>query len=812
MDKRNRTNTNTSNSSATLVSNNSKTFKQVITSTINSSSSNIKSIESDNIDEAFSLRLFDNKDFDVDSYVKNVALKSIDSNDLLKTKDQLSKLAEKTAEEIKLSVYNNYTNFMDTAKEVGHLEGKMAQLKQSLDEQKKLISLFKNLNVNSNNNVSSNSQQTDQQKTKQTNQQPTQKRLSIQNGSLAKLLEEVEGCSVITQKPGREIIFDGDLELLDTTDFNVLNKIHAYLLNDALLLTVPQRKRTKNSNFKAILMNNLDNKHQYKFQAFYELQDITISNIADRKEVRNSFQVYKFPESVVFRCTNAHSKKEWLERIEQTKKQLENTLSQSKVVSLSNGTRKNENLNFNKSKTILEEDESTQGGGGDGILSNSGNDDFNRNKYIRDQFSDFDIFLAQRDFEKAVDLLIRIKSSNVDSTSIQQLVYKQKETELITMLRKDLNISKERGNKGIQKTGKRVVNCLVKLKIYDEALNLFIDYHKTLNSESLKKIKLEESNSIYMNNVMNLFFDNLRLSYNSFKDAFQLIFNFSLSTYLNWTETEIEILIRKLQSQHYIGRQFDLTIENCELIFDRAAQYSKKNFEVKFFFETKLRDIIEKSIKEQKSILMEASLQRSKTFDGGSAQVNTQSQNEQNRQTQVQKFLNDLDSRGLRPKTLNRTSSVTTTNGLLAPSNNSLRSQSPSIQNGENNIFNFNLNTLNPSAIQFSRGILNFFCDILRIYYHDLNYTLNEAIVGMFKLELSIYAKNITEKSNDPVLLSKYKSIAQNNLNFIFYHLLPLIEKLYSEKTKLESKNLKKLHERYKLFKTQMKLDSTERV
>ena len=37
-------------------------------------------------------------------------------------------------------------------------------------------------------------------------------------------------------------------------------------------------------------------------------------------------------------------------------------------------------------------------------------------------------FLARRDFDKAVDLLIRIKSSNSDSTSIQHLVYKQKET------------------------------------------------------------------------------------------------------------------------------------------------------------------------------------------------------------------------------------------------------------------------------------------------------------------------------------------------------------------------------------------------
>ncbi len=164
--------------------------------------------------------------------------------------------------------------------------------------------------------------------------------------------------------------------------------------------------------------------------------------------------------------------------------------------------------------------------------------DQKRNKYFRDLFSEFDIYLAQRDFENAVELLLRTKTlpSNTTSSmnnyksldSINELICKQKESELINMLRKDLNISKERGNKGIMKTGKRVVMSLVKLRIYDEALSLFIDYHKTINSEALKKIKLEESNQIYMNNVLVTFFDNLKISYFAFKEAFQQIVNYSL--------------------------------------------------------------------------------------------------------------------------------------------------------------------------------------------------------------------------------------------------------------------------------------------
>ncbi len=87
---------------------------------------------------------------------------------------------------------------------------------------------------------------------------------------------------------------------------------------------------------------------------------------------------------------------------------------------------------------------------------------------------------------------------------------------------------------GVIKTGKRVVNSLIKLGIYDEAIDLFIDYHKYLNAETLRKIKLEESNTIYMNNVLNLFFENLRNSFISFGEAFSELINYCFSSYISW--------------------------------------------------------------------------------------------------------------------------------------------------------------------------------------------------------------------------------------------------------------------------------------
>ncbi len=263
------------------------------------------------------LELFEKASFNVEEYVKTIVASSVYASNISDTKDKLNRSAQLTSEEIKQSVYKNYANFMDTSKEVGHLEGKMSQLRTSLDEQRKLLSLFKNLNINTIN----------------MNDTKSKSSGSTENSSLAILLEQVEGCGLITQKLGRNLLFHSDLEALHIDDFSISHKLHAYLLNDALLLTLPQRKRTKtnfntSTTMSSSSMNHLinnpllasvssgsskssdsSNSYQYKFHAFYELQDIKIMNIDDSKEVRNAFQLLKFPESLAFRCANAHLKK-----------------------------------------------------------------------------------------------------------------------------------------------------------------------------------------------------------------------------------------------------------------------------------------------------------------------------------------------------------------------------------------------------------------------------------------------------------------------------------------------------------------------
>lgn len=295
---------------------------------------------------ALHLEEFERSNFNVDSYVKRVAAESVYASSIVEAKERLQRVAAQTAEEIKNSVFRNYANIMETSREVGHLEGKMTQLRQSLDEQRKLLAMLKMWSQQANTVLVASATSTQsQQQSRPKSAQPT----AAASTSLSLILEQVEGCGLIIsplqQQPkagsvqqttnGRTLLYHSDLDSLHIDNYSVSHRTHGYLLNDGILIAIPQRRRsssavllaqqhhsnpkTKSSGSKAsveflapataTLPTSSTSSYLYKFQAFYELQDIKIINIEDSKEVRNAFQLLKFPQSLAFRCPNAHIKK-----------------------------------------------------------------------------------------------------------------------------------------------------------------------------------------------------------------------------------------------------------------------------------------------------------------------------------------------------------------------------------------------------------------------------------------------------------------------------------------------------------------------
>jgi hypothetical protein len=187
-------------------------------------------------------------------------------------------------------------------------------------------------------------------------------------------------------------------------------------------------------------------------------------------------------------------------------------------------------------------------------------------------------------------------------------------------------------------------------------------------------------------------------------------------------------------------------------------------------FETKLISIIENTIENECNILINASSQRSKLEMDNLNNINS----DQARQLQIEKFLADLESK--------------------------------KIKIFKTNADRDTLNSATTSAIQFCRSAINFFYDICRIYYQDINYCIIDTIAKLFKTELKTYTK--THMSNqkkgnknvpsDKKLLTKediYSNICLIEKSF------NLIETLYFEKTGIKSKFLSKVTDRYSKFR-----------
>ena len=219
-------------------------------------------------------------DFDTNHYIKDVAFQYDSSEELHRHKKQIQGIADRTAQKLKTNVYNNYALFIDTSREISSLEAEMYQLSHMLNEHQVLTASIQRIAVD--------------------NAEPTfdpdPSNEPHEKYSIASLLETVEGCSAVTEVPGRYLIHSSLLIELDPHTFEIIQNIRAFLLNDSLMLAVP----TKNKRRGPV---------KYHFQALYELDNLAIVSIKDHDKVKFVFEIKMFPDSHTFQAESDESQK-----------------------------------------------------------------------------------------------------------------------------------------------------------------------------------------------------------------------------------------------------------------------------------------------------------------------------------------------------------------------------------------------------------------------------------------------------------------------------------------------------------------------
>lgn len=155
-------------------------------------------------------------------YVKQKVVNCDGVKDLLIEKERIKTLADETNGLLKKNVYKNYTQFIETAKEISYLENEMYHLSHMLTEQQNLLTSLLDISIAA--PKDSESKTLHESETDEEN-----------NKNLSLLLEKVEGCATVLEVRGRTILYNGEMVELGVSDCKVIQTVYCVLLDEVLM-------------------------------------------------------------------------------------------------------------------------------------------------------------------------------------------------------------------------------------------------------------------------------------------------------------------------------------------------------------------------------------------------------------------------------------------------------------------------------------------------------------------------------------------------------------------------------------------------
>ena len=138
--------------------------------------------------------------FEVHTYIRDVSKAMDSSTEVKRHKRSIQEIAEQTAQKLKQNVYQNYSLFINTSKEISSLEAEMYQLSHMLNEHESLTRDLSNMAIATAQAL------------------PGEGGAEPETHSIASLLETVEGCSSVTEVPGRYLVYSSHLTELHQVD------------------------------------------------------------------------------------------------------------------------------------------------------------------------------------------------------------------------------------------------------------------------------------------------------------------------------------------------------------------------------------------------------------------------------------------------------------------------------------------------------------------------------------------------------------------------------------------------------------------
>jgi len=677
-------------------------------------------------------------DYDPKRYVGEISQRCVGGEEILAQRKVIQTLSDDTNNQLKKNVYQNYSQFIETAKEISHLENDMYRLSHMITEQRKMLTGLLETSLLGDRVPLSHVIEQPGEAEKSEIEPNVSNTLDEGRKELLDLMENVEGGREVIDVQTRFVLYHGDLVEMDVGDNSALHRVHGYLCNDSLIIATWLREKRGPVRF--------------KLSSVYPLSTLAMVNVRDLAGVKHAWKLLVSPDPRLFQCKDSEAKKAWLSAYDQAKEMQRTgglprpkTASQPRVntppVQQKNPFGEFEDIEEEKGVEVIERKPEPE-----------------LPEWLSELPDTLDVHIAQREFEQAVELLseadTELTSGRLaESTLGQEMIEAangRRET-LVQVLKGELLVTPDKSLQGGPRTARRAVSLLVGLGRAGEAQDLLLAHRTALLRHNVKNVRPEGSTVLYVQRLGTSFFQQVSEGGREFDKCFPGK-RASDSAFLMWTEEEIEWFADRLDKQVFNSQSPISVVSACVSFLRRQAErLVASGLDVLFMLDNRLQASIEK-------VIMEA---RDKAVEAVKLRWAEEKWLPHNPGSRV---VSDLAGVGV----ANLSQYLTDSHTLELSSN----------------------------TVSFSLGYLQLMDQLLLLFTPGTRHLVNESVVSVLHAHLRHMEQAV--RAADPCVDPR---VVAKNSSFILDTILTLAEHRYGEKTKSECPKLAKLHSNYSWLK-----------
>ncbi|NWR89053.1 EXOC8 protein, partial [Furnarius figulus] len=686
--------------------------------------------------------------FAAGEYVKQLSQQSDGDRDLQEHRQRIQALSEETAQSLKRNVYQNYRQFIETAREISYLESEMYQLSHILTEQKGIMEAVTQALL----------LQADRDDPALCARRaaaaaadpflplPAKEAAAGEEGrqrTLTTLLEKVEGCrDLLPESPGKFLVYNGDLVEYDADHMAQIQRVHAFLMNDCLLVAtaLPSRRGA------------------YRYDALYPLDGLAVVNVKDNPPMKDMFKLLMFPESRIFQAENAKIKKEWLEVLEETKRS--RALSEKRRLEQEALPRPAPAPPASTNPFDGEDDGDEEDEQGEEPSAEEEEEIVDLSlEWIQELPEDLDVCIAQRDFEGAVDLLDKLNEYLGDKPASQPVKeLRARVEERVRQLTDVLvfELSPDRSLRGGPRATRRAVSQLIRLGQSTKACELFLRNRAAAVHTAIRQLRIEGATLLYIHKLCHVFFTSLLETAREFETDFAGN-NGCYSAFVVWARSSMRMFVDAFSKQVFDSKESLSTAAECvKVAKEHCKQLSEIGLDLTFIIHALLVKDIKGALQSYKDIIIEATKHRNSE--------------------EMWRKMNLMTPEAL---------------GKLREEMRSCGVGNFDQYTGDDCWVN-----LSYTVVAFTKQTMAFLEEALKLYFPELHMVLLESLVEIILVAVQ-HVDYSLRCEQDP----EKKAFIRQNASFLYETVLPVVEKRFEEGVGKPAKQLQDLRNASRLMR-----------